>query len=274
MQYLVTKQLLDLHDKYDGDLGFLEERWADKRDRELFSAKQMQTLGEFQELLALSQVNCLAPEFRSQVEQRIAELERLIDPDVIAKLRERQARLNCLNDRTSPTNVGRRIRMTPGYNPKYSERFFTAIAWAELTESRANPPSVNDEAAQEEIQLLVRCWDCPCCGVPVECVLVKVFEDDNAIAAAAVHWATHEKEDTILLLVSIGDWNQVSDGEGRLAFGFSCEVGVEQLGMKSIDAWDARISERDNFGKKLTSDAARESTGLALGRRYCVHASI
>lgn len=94
MQYLVTKQLLALHDKYDGDLGLLHERWADKRDLGLFSAHQMMTLGDYLQQLALSGVDCLAPEFRKEVERRINELELLIDPDVVSTLRDREARSN------------------------------------------------------------------------------------------------------------------------------------------------------------------------------------
>ncbi len=94
MQYLVTKQLLALHDKYDGDLGLLHERWADKRDRGLFSAEQIRTLGEYLQQLAMSEVDSLAPEFRRQVEDRIDELERLIEPEVVAILREREAHSN------------------------------------------------------------------------------------------------------------------------------------------------------------------------------------
>ena len=94
MQYLVTKQLLALHDKCDGDLGLLDERWADKRDLELFSAEQMRTLGDYLQQLALRGADCLAPEFRKEVERRIDELEMLIDPDVVATLRNREAHSN------------------------------------------------------------------------------------------------------------------------------------------------------------------------------------
>ena len=94
MPYLVTKELLALHDKYEGDLGLLHERWADKRDAERFSAEQMRTLGDYQQQLALIQVDCLAPEFRRRVEDRMIELERLIDPDVVVTLREREAPSN------------------------------------------------------------------------------------------------------------------------------------------------------------------------------------
>ena len=94
MQYLVTKQLLALHDKYEGDLGLLDERWADKRERELFSAEQIRTLGGYLQQLALSGVDCLAPEFLKEVERRIDELELLIDPDVVSTLRDREAQSN------------------------------------------------------------------------------------------------------------------------------------------------------------------------------------
>ena len=92
MPYLVTKQLLALHDKYDGDLGLLHERWADKRDRALFSDEQIRTLGEYLQQLELADVECLSPEFRERVELRIGELERLIDPEVVSALRETRMR--------------------------------------------------------------------------------------------------------------------------------------------------------------------------------------
>lgn len=93
MPYLVTKQLLALHDKYDGDLGLLDERWADKRDRELFSNEQIRTLGEYLQQLELGDVECLSPEFRERVDLKIEELERLMDPEVVAAFRERRMRV-------------------------------------------------------------------------------------------------------------------------------------------------------------------------------------
>jgi hypothetical protein len=89
VKHLVTKELLDLHDKYDGDLGLLDERWAPKEDRELFSSEQIRTLGEYLEQMHLRESDILSPELRRKVEQRISELEELIAPDVITTLRER-----------------------------------------------------------------------------------------------------------------------------------------------------------------------------------------
>ena len=94
MQYLVTKQLLALHDEFDRDLGLLDERWADKREREWFSAEQMRTLGDYLQQLALHRLDCLAPQYRKEVERRLDDLERLIDPEVVSILREREANSN------------------------------------------------------------------------------------------------------------------------------------------------------------------------------------
>lgn len=89
MPYLVTKALLDLHDKYDGQLGLLDERWAPKADREAFSIEQTRTLGEYIDKLGYAKVDCLSQEFRMRIESRIKELEELIDPELIALLRAR-----------------------------------------------------------------------------------------------------------------------------------------------------------------------------------------
>jgi len=89
MHYLVNKALLDLHDKYDGDLGLLDERWASKEDRVAFSSEQIRTLGEYVDKLHISRACNLAQEFRSSVETRIKELEERIEPEVVTILRKR-----------------------------------------------------------------------------------------------------------------------------------------------------------------------------------------
>lgn len=89
MNYLVTKDLLDLHDKYGGDLGLLDERWATKEDRTRFSSDQMRTLYEYIEQVRFSQVETLSPELKATTKRRISELESLIAPDVVTTLKER-----------------------------------------------------------------------------------------------------------------------------------------------------------------------------------------
>ena len=89
MPYLVTKELLDLRDQYDGDLGLLDEPWAAKEDRQQFSPEQIGTLGEYLQQMGLRKVDRLSPELRLQVDRRIAELELLIEPEALALLRAR-----------------------------------------------------------------------------------------------------------------------------------------------------------------------------------------
>ena len=89
VNYLVTKELLDLHDKYGGDLGLLDERWAAKEDRGRFGREQIRTLGEHIEQLRLGQLETLSPELKRTVEQRIRVLQSLIAPDVVTILHER-----------------------------------------------------------------------------------------------------------------------------------------------------------------------------------------
>lgn len=89
MPYLVTKDLLALHDKHDGDLGLLDERWASERDQTAFSAGQIQTLGEYIDKLNLAHVEGLSEELRARTNLRLQELEKQINPEVIQILRDR-----------------------------------------------------------------------------------------------------------------------------------------------------------------------------------------
>lgn len=89
MQYLVNKALLDLHDKYHGDLGLLDERSAPKEDCKAFRSEQIRTLGEYLDKVRLAKIGCLSQELRREVENRIRELEEQIDPEAVTILRER-----------------------------------------------------------------------------------------------------------------------------------------------------------------------------------------
>jgi hypothetical protein len=92
MQYLVNKALLDLYDKYDGDLGLLDERWASREDREAFSSEQIRTLGEYLDQVRFAESGCLSQELRARVENRVRELEDDIDPEVVMILKKRELR--------------------------------------------------------------------------------------------------------------------------------------------------------------------------------------
>lgn len=89
MIYLVNKDLLDLLDKYEGDLGLLDERWASKDDREMFRAEQTRTLGDYVDTLRLLKTNNISQELRTKTEKKIRELEIHIAPEVVDALRKR-----------------------------------------------------------------------------------------------------------------------------------------------------------------------------------------
>ena len=89
MQYLVSKALLELLDKYDGDFGLLDERWASKEDRNAFSPVQIRTLSAYIDQIKFSKVDCLSPELRIRADNQIRELAEKIDPEVITILKQR-----------------------------------------------------------------------------------------------------------------------------------------------------------------------------------------
>lgn len=86
---IVTKEVLELYDKYDGDFGLLHERWALEEDRTRFSPEQRRTLTEYVDTLYQVNVQALSAQMREGVLKRIAELEGSIDDEVIAILRRR-----------------------------------------------------------------------------------------------------------------------------------------------------------------------------------------
>jgi hypothetical protein len=88
---IVTKEVLDLYDKYEGDFGLLDERWADKRDREKVTREQCLVLGQYVDKLMFSQLEpgLYSVQMTEAAVKRIAELEELIDDEVIEILRKR-----------------------------------------------------------------------------------------------------------------------------------------------------------------------------------------
>jgi len=67
----------------------LDERWISKKGRDAFTSGQMRMLGEYVEKLNLIQIDSLSPEVRNSTEERIGELEDLVEPEVVEILRAR-----------------------------------------------------------------------------------------------------------------------------------------------------------------------------------------
>jgi hypothetical protein len=89
MSDFVTKDILDVFDKYEGDFGLLDEPWASKRDREKVSVKQSMILGEYVDKLILLKVENISHKLRESTMARIIELERSIDAQVVTIVRGR-----------------------------------------------------------------------------------------------------------------------------------------------------------------------------------------
>ena len=89
MSDFVTKKILEVFDKYEGDFGLLDEPWASKKDREKVSLKQSMVLGEYVDKLNLMKVENISDELRESTGARVIELEKSIDAEVVTIVRGR-----------------------------------------------------------------------------------------------------------------------------------------------------------------------------------------
>lgn len=88
MSYLVTQALVELFIRHDGDLGLLDERWANPKDREAFSSEQFHTLGQYVDQVGFAKSEAFSPEYRLLAKNRIKDLEKQIAPEAIALLQK------------------------------------------------------------------------------------------------------------------------------------------------------------------------------------------
>lgn len=89
MKKIVTKKILNLYDKYEGDFGLLDEPWASKKDRQVVSFEQSQILSEYIDQSHFVNVENISKEMKNQTVKRISELEEFIDDEVIRIIKER-----------------------------------------------------------------------------------------------------------------------------------------------------------------------------------------
>lgn len=89
MESKVGINALELFDKYEGDFGLLDERWASKKDRESISNFQMKVISEYVELLLDNKLSNLSDQYREGLLSKITILEEKIEGEVINILRKR-----------------------------------------------------------------------------------------------------------------------------------------------------------------------------------------
>ncbi|RYD34103.1 MAG: hypothetical protein EOP85_20140 [Verrucomicrobiaceae bacterium] len=90
-EIILSRELLEIHDKYDRDLGLLDERWASPKDRQRVTAEQCKLLEEYQGKLRQIRLEGFAAEMQTKALERIREIEEVKDPVVAEILRKRAA---------------------------------------------------------------------------------------------------------------------------------------------------------------------------------------
>lgn len=91
MMKTVTREVLALHDKFEGDIGIVDEPWVSEKSREEVHKHlpALQLLGEYVDQLHFVKVKALSSHLRSRTQNRITELENLMDREVIDLVRKR-----------------------------------------------------------------------------------------------------------------------------------------------------------------------------------------
>jgi len=87
---IITKEILEIYDKYDGHFGLLDERWASANDRQKVTREQSRLLSEYVDKLHLITLgNAALLQMKGNALKRIAELEKVMDREVVEVLRRR-----------------------------------------------------------------------------------------------------------------------------------------------------------------------------------------
>jgi len=89
MRKKITKEVLNVYDKYYGDFGLLDEPWARNKDRDFIGSDQSQILGNYIDKLTFLKVKNLSDDLRSKTVMEIQKLEQEIDQEVIDILKSR-----------------------------------------------------------------------------------------------------------------------------------------------------------------------------------------
>lgn len=89
MNEKVTKKILDIYDKYDGDLGLLDERWAKETDKNSVSPRQSEILQGYISNLRLINNGNYSGDLLEKYKAKASQYEKFIDAEVIAIIRNR-----------------------------------------------------------------------------------------------------------------------------------------------------------------------------------------
>lgn len=86
---ILTREVLELFDKYHGDFGLMEERWACKEDRQRLTLEQTMLFSEYIYNLEWLKTDPPYVQMKADALRRNSEIEKVMDPEVIEILRKR-----------------------------------------------------------------------------------------------------------------------------------------------------------------------------------------
>jgi hypothetical protein len=86
---IITRDILEIFDKYDGDFGMLYERGVPKKDLQKVPMNISILFGQYMDDLYSLRLPMLTIELKEKTLRRIAEIEEVMDPEVARILRVR-----------------------------------------------------------------------------------------------------------------------------------------------------------------------------------------
>ena len=87
---LITKEILALYDKYEGEFGLMDERWADKRDSDKITSKQAHLFSQYIYNLRVIKNKHYSDQLKDKAMNENAQIELVMDDEVGRTLRERE----------------------------------------------------------------------------------------------------------------------------------------------------------------------------------------
>jgi hypothetical protein len=86
---MISRDVLEIYDKYDHDFGLLDERWASEEDRQRVTLQQTMLFSEYIEKQQLLKSDAVSAALKESAFKRINEIEGVMDAVVIETLRKR-----------------------------------------------------------------------------------------------------------------------------------------------------------------------------------------
>jgi hypothetical protein len=97
---------------------------------------------------------------------------------------------------------------------------------------------------------------CECCGGATTRLTRFVHEDGDAFAIYYAAFSDEHQESGVTGIISLGDWDEDSIPESRVAFAFRLWEGEETFNVTIFDASESQWSDAKVLGRKLSREEA------------------